>query len=78
MVAGGILGLFPNLMLTTQHIVASLFFIPVRSPSSGEIWPVLVQGWTLNFEMFFYLIFALSKTGSVAVVLNAHPLFFCR
>ncbi|WP_349437366.1 acyltransferase [Pararhizobium sp. A13] len=60
MVAGGILGLFPNLMLTAQHIVASLFFIPVRSPSSGEIWPVLVQGWTLNFEMFFYLIFALS------------------
>jgi exopolysaccharide production protein ExoZ len=60
MVAGGILGLFPNLMLTTQHIIASLFFIPVRSPSSDEIWPVLVQGWTLNFEMFFYLIFALS------------------
>lgn len=60
MVAGGILGLFPNLALTTQHIVSSLVFIPARSPSSGEIWPVLVQGWTLNFEMFFYLIFALS------------------
>ncbi len=60
MVAGGILGLFPNLMLTTQHIVASLLFVPVRSPSTGEIWPVLVQGWTLNFEMFFYVIFALS------------------
>jgi exopolysaccharide production protein ExoZ len=60
MVAGGVFGLFPNLLLTTQHIVSSLLFIPVRSPSNGEIWPVLVQGWTLNFEMFFYLIFALS------------------
>ncbi|MBW9063779.1 acyltransferase [Rhizobium herbae] len=60
MVAGGILGLFPNLVLTTQHIAASLLFVPVRSPSTGEIWPVLVQGWTLNFEMFFYVIFALS------------------
>ena len=36
-----------------------------RSPSSrttrrrnGEIWPVLVQGWTLNYEMFFYAVFA--------------------
>src|SRR5262249_48004240 len=24
----------------------------------GEIWPVLVQGWTLNYEMFFYAVFA--------------------
>lgn len=58
MVAGALLGLFPNLVLTAQHVVASLLFIPVRSPSSGEIWPVLVQGWTLNYEMFFYAVFA--------------------
>jgi exopolysaccharide production protein ExoZ len=25
-----------------------------------EIWPLLVPGWTLNFEMFFYLLFAAS------------------
>ncbi|QFY61031.1 acyltransferase [Rhizobium grahamii] len=58
MIAGAMAGLFPNLQLTAEHIFASLFFIPMRSPSSGEIWPVLVQGWTLNFEMFFYAIFA--------------------
>src|SRR5690606_5136040 len=23
-----------------------------------EIWPVLVQGWTLNYEIFFYAVFA--------------------
>ncbi|NVD42968.1 acyltransferase [Ensifer sp. HO-A22] len=60
MIGGGVAGLFPNLVLMIEHVVASLLFIPARSPSSGEIWPVLVQGWTLNFEMFFYLVFAAS------------------
>lgn len=60
MVAGALVGLFPNLELTAAHVAGSLLFIPMRSPSSGEIWPVLVQGWTLNFEMFFYLVFALA------------------
>jgi len=58
MVAGAIAGLFPNLQLSAGHLLGSLFFVPVRSPSTGEIWPVLVQGWTLNFEMFFYVLFA--------------------
>ncbi|MGK9334559.1 exopolysaccharide production protein ExoZ [Sinorhizobium meliloti] len=58
MVAGALAGLFPNLVLTLEHVLASLFFVPARSPSSGEIWPVLVQGWTLNFEMLFYAVFA--------------------
>ena len=58
MVLGGVAGLFPNLVLSLQHVLASLFFVPIRSPSNGEIWPVLVQGWTLNFEMFFYAAFA--------------------
>ncbi|MFK0161403.1 acyltransferase family protein [Rhizobium sp. NPDC090279] len=58
MIAGAVVGLFPNMKLTASHIFGSLLFIPVRSPSNGEIWPVLVQGWTLNFEMFFYVIFA--------------------
>lgn len=60
MIGGGIAGLFPNLILSVEHVVASLLFIPARSPSSGELWPVLVQGWTLNFEMFFYVVFAAS------------------
>ncbi|MGF6258866.1 acyltransferase family protein [Ensifer sp. LBL] len=60
MVIGGLAGLFPNLVLSNGHVLSSLLFIPVRSPSSGEIWPVLVQGWTLNYEMFFYAVFALT------------------
>jgi exopolysaccharide production protein ExoZ len=58
MVLGALAGLFPNMKLSLDHLLGSLFLIPTRSPSNGEIWPVLVQGWTLNFEMFFYLLFA--------------------
>ena len=58
MVAGALAGLFPNMKLTLGHVFGSLSFVPHRSPSNGEIWPVLVQGWTLNYEMFFYAIFA--------------------
>ncbi|PTM97158.1 acyltransferase family protein [Mycoplana dimorpha] len=60
MVFGAFAGLFPNLSLSIGHLLGSLLFIPVASPSSGEVWPVLVQGWTLNYEMFFYAIFALA------------------
>lgn len=60
MILGAIAGLFPNMRLTAAHIAGSMLFIPVHSPSNGEIWPVLVQGWTLNFEMFFYAVFAVA------------------
>ncbi|ASY59648.1 acyltransferase [Sinorhizobium sp. CCBAU 05631] len=60
MITGALAGLFPTLVLTLDHVLASLVFFPARSPSSGEIWPVLVQGWTLNFEMLFYAVFAAS------------------
>jgi exopolysaccharide production protein ExoZ len=59
MCAGALLGLFPNLTLTVGHAAGSFLFIPHRSPDGGQIWPVLVQGWTLNYEMFFYGVFAL-------------------
>lgn len=59
MAAGALAGLFPRIELTSDHVIASLLFIPHNSPSNGEIWPLLVQGWTLNLEMFFYLVFGL-------------------
>lgn len=37
--------------------IKSLLFWPHRD-AGGQVWPILVQGWTLNFEMFFYLVFA--------------------
>jgi exopolysaccharide production protein ExoZ len=56
---GALFSLFPAITLNTPHVLSSFFFIPARSPSNGHIWPLLVPGWTLNYEMFFYLIFSL-------------------
>jgi exopolysaccharide production protein ExoZ len=44
-----------------EHILKSLFFVPHYSYSQpGEMFPYLVPGWTLNFEVFFYLVFFFS------------------
>jgi exopolysaccharide production protein ExoZ len=59
MIIGAVAGLFPNLKLELAHVIGSFLFVPVASPSTGDLWPVLVQGWTLNYEIFFYAIFAL-------------------
>jgi len=49
--ASGILGL-------VQSVLKSLLFVPHENPA-GRIRPLLSLGWTLNYEMFFYLVFAL-------------------
>jgi exopolysaccharide production protein ExoZ len=56
-VSGTIAG---GLSTNAEHLLASLAFIPwhaARDPA-GVFYPVYVPGWTLNFEMVFYLIFA--------------------
>jgi exopolysaccharide production protein ExoZ len=51
---------FRTLVMSPAAVAKSLLFIPYNSLSfPGEPWPVLVPGWTLNYEMFFYAIFAL-------------------
>lgn len=40
-----------------SELLRSLLFIPYRNEDGGWA-PVLPQGWTLNYEMFFYAIFA--------------------
>ena len=50
------------------HIIASYLFIP--SEINGIVAPLLSVGWTLNFEMFFYLLFA------TALALDLVPLNF--
>ena len=53
--------LFRTLIVAPKTLLESLFFIPHFSASfPSKAWPLLVPGWTLNFEMFFYLVFALS------------------
>ena len=52
---------FPNLKPTAQDIALSLLFVPHFSASRPDkIWPIIVQGWALNYEVIFYLVFAVA------------------
>ena len=55
--------LLPAAILHSQfdifHIVSSYLFIPTVN-AEGEFKPFLAVGWTLYFEMFFYMLFALA------------------
>lgn len=46
---------WPGLHLA--ELLMSIGFVPYRNPA-GEILPMVGPGWTLNLEVFFYLIFA--------------------
>jgi exopolysaccharide production protein ExoZ len=53
--------LFRSTSLDASHVIQSLLFIQHESPShAGKVWPVLVPGWSLNYEMAFYAAFAVS------------------
>jgi exopolysaccharide production protein ExoZ len=43
--------------LTDKNVLCSLFFVPCLRPN-GTWEPALTQGWSLDYEMFFYLCFA--------------------
>lgn len=48
-------------------IIKSLLFIPHYSLVQPDmIWPVVAPGWSLNYEMYFYLMFALSLFAPIA------------
>ncbi len=51
--------LVPSGKFDAPHALASFLFFPWPHPVDGHLKPALPQGWTLNYEMFFYLIFAL-------------------
>jgi peptidoglycan/LPS O-acetylase OafA/YrhL len=48
--------LFYHRRIDTGWVIGSFLFILI-APKSGIVQPVIGQGWTLNFEMFFYGIF---------------------
>jgi exopolysaccharide production protein ExoZ len=54
----------PNLLRSTEfnldHVLASLAFIPWPNPKYPGFTPVIIPGWSLNLEMFFYAIFAIT------------------
>ena len=51
--------MFRSTTSSVPHLIASLLFVPHES-ATGEMHPTLILGWSLNFEMFFYVLFALA------------------
>ncbi|MCW2271101.1 Acyltransferase family protein [compost metagenome] len=49
----------PHQAVDLEHFVLSLLFIPAENPGGYGQYPTLNVGWTLNYEMFFYLLFSL-------------------
>jgi exopolysaccharide production protein ExoZ len=76
MIRPWLFGLSP---VTPEALVTSLLFIPSFN-ASGSILPIHFVGWTLNHEMMFYLLFALSmfapQRWRVGVVLALISILF--
>ena len=52
--------------ITLGHLLGSLLFIPYAR-SDGGVYPVLALGWTLNYEIMFYLAFAVMLLVAAAL-----------
>jgi exopolysaccharide production protein ExoZ len=55
----------PQLLNTTVvrpwHVLLSYLFLPARHPLLPQkFWPLVVPGWSLNYEMLFYGVFAIA------------------
>jgi len=59
----------------TLSVLTSIFFIPWDTRGTGVPRPLYELGWTLNYEMFFYAVFALAigfaREKAVALVAGA-------
>lgn len=62
-----VLVVHPEATLTSRfdmrHVISSYLFIPAIHPVKGTFEPLLFPGWTLNYEMMFYLLFAAALFG---------------
>lgn len=65
--------LLRGLDLSPLYVAASYLFIPMQPSDGGEMHPLFGLGWTLNYEMFFYVLFApllLLTLNRAMIVLN--------
>lgn len=51
---------YRELQLNGVHVIKSYLFIPALHPVMPMVYPVIPAAWTLNYEMFFYAVFALT------------------
>ncbi len=60
-----------------RHMIASYLFLPAHEPVSGDIYPTYPLGWTLNYEMFFYVCFTASLLLPRRATIPALAVGFC-
>ncbi len=56
-----------------MYTLKSIFFIPSLRPLYGGMYPLLVPGWSLNFEIIFYILFVI---GLVSKSRYIHTIYF--
>ncbi|MDP1026692.1 acyltransferase [Sphingomonas sp. KR1UV-12] len=56
-------GLFRSTVIDPESLTKTLAFVPYVK-SDARIYPILFVGWTLNYEMFFYAVFAVAMLVS--------------
>jgi len=64
--------------VTLSMIVRSLLFIPYAVPGQEATRPIVAQGWTLNFEILFYVLFTLAllfrRRMGLAILIGFFPI----
>ncbi len=73
LIGGHSLGLAAD--TTWLNVTGSFLFFPTTHPDGGT-GPVLLVGWTLNYEMFFYVVFAIATLLSRKIAVIAVTMFF--
>jgi peptidoglycan/LPS O-acetylase OafA/YrhL len=56
-------GAFARVKFTVPYLVSSFMLVPMKRPWSDEVFPVLIPGWTLTYEIYFCGLFALALPG---------------
>lgn len=52
--------LFKTTVFTPEYLLKSMAFLPMAVPGIPDDWrPLLKPGWSLNYEIFFYVLFSL-------------------
>ncbi|QYA06436.1 acyltransferase family protein [Agrobacterium larrymoorei] len=73
MCAGAIAGVYSNFTFDAVRLIKSLLFIPYWD-ETGHTWPLMVVGWTLNLEVFFYIVFAIGISFGRPILFTAATL----
>ncbi|MBI5340275.1 MAG: acyltransferase [Mycolicibacterium rufum] len=68
--------LFRSNELSLRHVLYSLLFLPHQS-GEDSISPIVKQGWTLNYEVFFYSLFAIAIALSARRRVSITAGFLC-